>query len=260
MSSYLSNLLTTTSTRYASLRNLLPTGEADGDTPDDTHICRVLRAYYSEKGRPFPSWLPPDPKASQPAQIIQTNYGSPVGAGYGNLANAGGGRQLGTLWDNNAGSGRAQAPATQSLRPGRTALRGAGGVQRGQQQQEEYVAARPLPSQREGTYQTSNILKPVSSAGSAQDRLKQRLWGGVKSNNSSQNSLNQGQEVGQQPQRGAYGRQESYDSSRSSDRPFVSANSPWSSEEREFGGGGGQYDQGLDPGRRGLPSGPRGYR
>jgi len=267
MSSYLSNLLTTTSTRYASLRNLLPTGEADGDTPDDTHICRVLRAYYNEKGRPFPAWLPPDPKAGPPAQIPQTNYGAPVGAGYGNLANAGG-NKLGTLWANQAGSGQAQAPPSQSLRQPRTggaaSLRGAGGMQRGQQQEEDYVAARPLPSQREGTYQTSTSLKPITSAGSAQDRLKQRLWGGAKSSNSSQSSLSQGQGMGQQPQRGAYERQESYDSSRSSDRPFVSANSPWSSNERatESGsmGGNGQYDPGQNPGRRGLPSGPRGYR
>ncbi|OBT58998.1 hypothetical protein VE04_00810 [Pseudogymnoascus sp. 24MN13] len=106
MSSYLSNLLTTTSTRYASLRNLLPTGEADGDTPDDTHICRVLRAYYTEKGRAFPPWLPPDPKAAPPPQVQQQNYGAPVGAGYGNLANAGSsGNKLTSLWDNKASSG-----------------------------------------------------------------------------------------------------------------------------------------------------------
>ncbi|KAI5292305.1 hypothetical protein KEM56_006336, partial [Ascosphaera pollenicola] len=46
-------------------------GEADGDTEDDTHVCRVLRAYYIEKGQHFPSWLPPDPKAPPPVQQQQ---------------------------------------------------------------------------------------------------------------------------------------------------------------------------------------------
>ena len=274
MSSYLSNLLTTTSTRYASLRNLLPTGEADGDTPDDTHICRVLRAYYNEKGRPFPPWLPPDPKAAPPAQIQQPNYGAPVGAGYGNLANAGGGNKLTSLWDNKASSGQSPAPlANQSLRQGRVggspALRGAGGMQRGQQQQ-EYVAARPLPSQRDGSYQNSNALQPsssASSAGSAQDRLKQRLWGGAKSNNSSQSSLEQGQGQGRSPQgqgrspqlqRGGYERQESYNSGKSSDRPVMSANSPWLQDNGGFDTGPEQFDRGQDQRRRGLPSNPRG--
>ncbi|KAJ9641991.1 hypothetical protein H2199_005206 [Coniosporium tulheliwenetii] len=63
MSSYLTSLYTTTTSRYASLRRNLLSSEEDGDTEDDSHISRVLRAYYTEKGRPFPPWLPPDPKA-----------------------------------------------------------------------------------------------------------------------------------------------------------------------------------------------------
>lgn len=272
MSSYLSNLLTTTSTRYASLRNLLPTGEADGDTPDDTHICRVLRAYYTEKGRSFPPWLPPDPKVAPPPQVQQQNYGAPVGAGYGNLANAGSGNKLTSLWDNKASSALSPAPpVNQSLRQGRPggspALRAGGGMQRGQQQQQQqqdYVAARPLPSQRDGSYQNSPALQPTNSAGSAQDRLKQRLWGGAKSNSSSQSSLDQvqGQSQGrspgmspQLPQRGGYDRQDSYNSGRSNDRPGMSANSPWSQDN----GGSEQYGR-QDPRRQGLPSNPRGYR
>ena len=61
MSSYLSNLLTTTTGRYNSLRRTLLSSEDDGDTEDDSHISRALRAYYTEKARPFPPWLPPDP-------------------------------------------------------------------------------------------------------------------------------------------------------------------------------------------------------
>ncbi|OBT67179.1 hypothetical protein VE03_02647 [Pseudogymnoascus sp. 23342-1-I1] len=274
MSSYLSNLLTTTSTRYASLRNLLPTGEADGDTPDDTHICRVLRAYYIEKGRVFPPWLPPDPKVAPPPQVQQQNYGAPVGAGYGNLANAGSsGNKLTSLWDNKASSGSPAPQVNQSLRQGRAggspALRAGGGMQRGQQQQQqEYVAARPLPSQRDGSYQNSPALQPTTSAGSAQDRLKQRLWGGAKSNSSSQSSLDQvqGQPQGRSPGRspgmspqpppqgGGFERQDSYNSGRSG----MSANSPWSQDN----GGQEQYgrQERQDPRRQGLPSNPRGYR
>ena len=62
MSSWYSNLLTKTSSQISNLRSTLLYSEADGDTDDDTHVCRVLRNYYVEKGRPFPPWLPPDPK------------------------------------------------------------------------------------------------------------------------------------------------------------------------------------------------------
>lgn len=34
-----------------------PANEDDGDPKDDTHVCRVLRSYYAEKGRPIPWWL-----------------------------------------------------------------------------------------------------------------------------------------------------------------------------------------------------------
>lgn len=62
MASWYSNLLTKTSSQISSLRSTLLSGESDGDTEDDTHVCRVLRGYYAEKGRPFPAWLPPIPK------------------------------------------------------------------------------------------------------------------------------------------------------------------------------------------------------
>ncbi len=182
MSNYLSSFLTTTS-RF---RNLLPAGESDGDTTDDTQICRVLRAYYNEKGRAFPGWLPPDPKAPAAASMPQS-YGHSVGASYGGMGGgAGGGNKLGSLWDTPA---REQAPSAQpqSLRQGRVggggsaSLRSAGGLGRrdAPSQSQDQFAPRPLPSQRDGSYQTApgGGLQQVSSGGSAQDRLKARLWG-----------------------------------------------------------------------------------
>lgn len=295
MPSYLSNLLTTTTSRYASLKSLLPTNsEQDGDTEDDTHICRVLRAYYIEKGRPFPPWLPPDPKAPQP--VIQPVYtGPPVGAGYGNLQNAGTASKLGSLWDNQPAPPPANGP--QSLRAGRTgvtsnALRSGRPDPYSRSQQsntysEPAVQARPLPSQRAGSHQaagrTDNSLARTGSGssvgsgtgtGSAQDRLKARLWGAAKSAQSS--SQTGPQRTTAEPSgfergvpAGGYGgptgryedRSASMGSSTSgrSERPFVAATAPWASNEDEFMGGG--YSGGGGSGRRpGLPNGPRGMR
>ncbi|POR36970.1 Uncharacterized protein TPAR_02828, partial [Tolypocladium paradoxum] len=67
MTSWYSNLLTKTSSQISSLRSTLLASDADGDSEDDTHVCRVLRNYYADKGRPLPPWLPPDPKAAAAA-------------------------------------------------------------------------------------------------------------------------------------------------------------------------------------------------
>jgi hypothetical protein len=290
MSSYLTNLLTTTTSRYggyASLKSLLPTGhsETDGDTEDDTHICRVLRAYYIEKGRPFPGWLPPDPKAPPPATVQPVYSGQQVGAGYGGLGMqgagaAGGGSKLGSLWDRQPPP---QQAAPQSLRAGRgvasQALRG--GVRqdpysRNQQSvsAEQPVQARPLPSQRAGSHQSAgrNDLSRTGSGssvgsgtgtGTAQDRLKARLWGGAKAA-----TAGASQERTPSPAGGGYGapaarpgydeRTQSGQSAASgrSDRPYVAANSPWTTNEDEFAGGGGA----VGNRRYGLPSGPRAMR
>ncbi|KAI0470879.1 Sec1-binding region of Mso1-domain-containing protein [Xylariaceae sp. FL0804] len=203
MSNWYSNLVSTTTSRITNLQRTILGGEADGDTEDDTHACRVLRSYYAEKGRPLPGWLPPDPKAPPPVAAV---YAQPaVGARYGAAppqqqpAASG---SLSSLWDNNGNAGGSQGEP-QSLRRGArgggpAALRsdarnspfrnsdpmGGGG--------REDVAARPLPSQRAGSYQTAASFGsaggggsiPAGAAGggggggSAQDRLKQRLFGG----------------------------------------------------------------------------------
>jgi len=201
MSSYLSNLLTHTTSRYNSLRRTLLSSEEDGDTEDDTHICRVLRAYYVEKGRQFPQWLPPDPNdrksiSSQPPG--QSGYFTNTGgkSAYGAVQNAQNPPQRGSLsdlWDPPASSQQQQPMQPQSLRNARRPMNGSvppGGAGLAPPQ------ARPLPSQRAGSYQTMGAQNAVEGrrpshdslassgtaggSGTAQDRLKARLWGAAR--------------------------------------------------------------------------------
>ncbi|KAF1961242.1 hypothetical protein CC80DRAFT_233788 [Byssothecium circinans] len=183
MSSYLNNLLTTTTSRYNSLRRQLLSDEADGDTEDDTHISRVLRAYYTEKGRPFPTWLPPDPKAPQAAPVQMV---SSAGRGYGNMGppqqmGGRGGGAISDLWDAPSQPQQAQEPISLRRAQGRGGGRPGMGNSLSPEPQSQ---GRPLPSQRAGSYQSSGFRpsepSPPPSAGSgvsAQDRLKARLWG-----------------------------------------------------------------------------------
>ncbi|KAF8862112.1 hypothetical protein BDZ45DRAFT_723475 [Acephala macrosclerotiorum] len=287
MASYFSNLLTTTTSRVASIRqNLLPS-ESDGDTEDDTHLCRVLRAYYTEKGRSFPGWLPPDPKAPVPV-VVQPVYTTNVGARYGGLQQGGGGQggggALSSLWDSQPQGGDMGGGAG-GLRQGRAG--GAGGrlapagrqnpfARQAETQGPPQIQARPLPSQRAGSYQSAYATPPGSSSGlSAKDRLKKNFRGGERAASPAEpqrsNSYGSGGSGGGNyedrlmPQ-GAGG----YGGGGGGDKPFMAATSPWASNEQEFGGGGygggGGQRQGLPSGpgagRRGpgLPSGPRGMR
>ncbi|OCL12439.1 hypothetical protein AOQ84DRAFT_386130 [Glonium stellatum] len=302
MSSYISNLLTTTTSRYNSLRRTLLSDEADGDTEDDSHISRVLRAYYTEKGRPFPPWLPPDPKAPQ---LAPTQFVSSAGRQPGQPATGRGGG-LSDLWDSPQQQQQQQEPT--SLR--RTAQGRGGG--RGQQGRPGIVdsyptaeSARPLPSQRAGSYQSAvsqqSFTRPPTepspppssgSGGTAQERLKARLWGSGRSNSptprvatsTANTSPAQTPGIGQAGLRNPYERSNvNTQSSRPSapypdDRsgysmgggqgtreqsPYMSANSPWSTSGDEFSGaydsGGRSYGGPRTGGREriGLPNGPR---
>ncbi|KAF2755532.1 hypothetical protein EJ05DRAFT_478521 [Pseudovirgaria hyperparasitica] len=290
MSSYLSNLLTNTTSRYNSLRRTLLESEADGDTEDDTHICRVLRAYYLEKGKPFPQWLPPDPKAPQ---AMPTQF---VTSGRTQAAAGGRGGGLSDLWD---GPQQSQPPQEQaSLRRGAATRGGAAGrtlQPPGRPSMvDSYSEQRPLPSQRAGSYQSQmsqnradmNASPAPSGGGSAQERLKARLWGSGRSTSpapstaSSQSSASN-PSFSQAGAQVAFDRGNSY-SSAQSDRnnsygsasgggrsgggnPYVSANSPWAGGDDNYGGGaydnsGRSYGAPQRPpgnGRSGLPSGPR---
>lgn len=200
-SSYFNNLLTQTTSHYKSIRRTLLSNEEDGDTEDDSHITRVLRAYYTEKGRTFPPWLPPDPnekaKSTNP-QSSYTQYTQPI-AGYFN--NVTGRNQpppqmqaqppssnrssLSDLWD--APNAVQQPMQPQSLRNARKPAPAPAPMASNLAPPQ----ARPLPSQREGSYQNmySNApsrpsFEPMPSSssggggGTAQDRLKARLYGG----------------------------------------------------------------------------------
>ncbi|KAK3181206.1 hypothetical protein K4F52_007482 [Lecanicillium sp. MT-2017a] len=240
MTSWYSNILTKTSSQISSLRSTLLSSEADGDTEDDTHVCRVLRNYYTDKGRPRPAWLPADPKAPAPAPTPM--YAQPqVGARYGGMqtsqAAAGG---LSSLWDTSGGQQGpyAQPPQSQSLRAGRQHHQPPPPQQTNMLQPHgrDDVAPRPLPSQRSGSYQSVSSQSGGAAAGasSAQDRLKQRLRGGRATS----------------PGPGA-------------------GPSPFQAPPAAGGGGGGGGMYGGDPyggrgggggQRQGLPNGPRPYR
>lgn len=212
--SYFSNLLSSTTSRYTSLRRALlsSTSEDDSsiDDPECSHVSRVLRAYYTEKNRPFPPWLGPDPKAvshgSQP-QHQQSFAGSATGspkslsssAKNSSGASAGG---LGDIWADDPGVER-PAEDSGSLRRGWRARPGLKGVTPPQSQNGSSFNARQLPSQREGSYQaqsrsfeqqqyplrqqvtqptppgrnTSPVPPSSAGSGSLQDRLKARLGG-----------------------------------------------------------------------------------
>ncbi|KFA77765.1 hypothetical protein S40288_00495 [Stachybotrys chartarum IBT 40288] len=263
MSAWYSNILTKTSSQISSLRSTLLASEADGDTDDDTHVCRVLRNYYADKGRQFPAWLPPDPKAPapQPAQVV---YAQPqVGARYGGpgMGPGGGGGAAGglsSLWDSGPAGGG--APAPQSLRAGRTPVGG----------RTADVQPRPLPSQRPGSHQSGGSTASfgagaaATAAGqaggsSAQERLRQRFWGGSNNTSPAPQSAQGPYQPPAAPQGGGnyedrFAPGGAYDTGRGGQQQ--------QQQYDQYAGGGGSQGRQPAPGgrRQGLPSGPRGYR
>lgn len=204
MSSYLSNILTNTTSRYNTLRQTLTASETDGDTEDDSHISRVLRAYYTEKGRQLPQWLPPDPRRTASSQTVTTSFASSLRTASSQSVTQTGtqaGRgSLNDLWEQPAQSAAPQQPM--SLRR-QAAERGSSSFQGRSQETLQPPQARPLPSQRVGSYQTQASQQqdgqqydpgPPSSSGggTAQDRLKARLWGAARTASSSNTSQGSG--------------------------------------------------------------------
>ncbi|CAN8096047.1 unnamed protein product [Discula destructiva] len=242
--SWYSNIASRVNNSVSTLSRNLLNSEADGDTEDDTHVCRVLRQYYTEKNTGFPTWLPPDPKAPPPV-IVQQPYqqqqqqqqqgGIPsrYGAAGGGIQTTQGASGLSSLWDKNRGA--ASAPPTGPRNPfaaGRSPVDAAGGAGGA-----GGPTRPPLPGSavRNGSYSGA----PAAPSSSIQDRLKGRLGGGARTvspGNSGSGPF--APPAAQPPSRGGSGSGD-YD-------PY-----------RAGGGGGGG---GLPSGPRrmgGLPSGPR---
>ncbi|CAI7665386.1 unnamed protein product [Penicillium glandicola] len=208
MSSYFSSLTTSSAisglgSRLTNLRRAITLGD-EGDDPDNedcSHISNALRAYYNEKGRPFPPWLPQDPKGPAPAPSRQIATSQLPSAGYNQgPANSGRSGGLGDLWGDSPTS-QGSIAQTASLRRGRggTAppLASSNSAPSGpipspgpaitlsqshSPGSGSPAGARPLPSQRAGSHQSSqarpNLDRTGSGGGSAQERLRARLQGG----------------------------------------------------------------------------------
>ncbi|RDW83861.1 uncharacterized protein DSM5745_04187 [Aspergillus mulundensis] len=193
MSSYFSSITSSSAisnlgTRLNSLRRAITSDEADDPENEDcSHISNVLRAYYTEKGRRFPAWLPPDPKDRSPApsRVIATSNNVSSAS-----VSSGRGGGLGDLWGD-SGSGAAGGPpqpATSSLRRGRGqpgSNAASPSIHSSAMSASSFHPAggRPMPGERSGSYQSVTSAGSGSSAGleratSAQERLRARLHGG----------------------------------------------------------------------------------
>lgn len=276
MSSWYSNILTTTTSRLNNLQRQVFASEADGDTEDDTHVCRVLRQYYTENGRGLPPWLPPDPKAPPPTPVLQQPQNPGVGARYGASAGQGAGAGAGpgqgpgqgglsSLRDNNRAAGRGGAATTpvgsssrnpfarNAMTPDPSGRGGDGGAMAAA------AAARPLTSQRTGSNSDVSVGGAGGAGGvsSAQDRLRQRLWGsGARTTSPNSTTGPFAPPPQQQPQHS--GRSRGGGSGVGDYDPY----GPGGQYDSGSGGGGapaGRYG-GTPPGRRGvggLPGNPR---
>lgn len=207
------------SSRVGALRKALTRGseEDDDDDEDASHVSNVLRAYYIEKGRPFPEWLPGDPTKPQVAPVQQAQYGQygafpgqPPQHSRGASQGRGG---LNDLWD--AGPSQVQQPPTQSLRAARPQgqiMRSFDSGNRLSAVESHQAQARPLPSQRAGSY---NSQQPSPApASNPRDRLRARLQGSNSGRSSPanvpQNSYDNDQQYG--------------------NGPSMSASQPWSND------------------------------
>lgn len=259
----------TFSSRIATLRKAL-TKDSEDDDPDNedcSHVSNVLRAYYTQKGRSFPEWLPPDPKKPQVA-APQPQYGQ-YGNAYGSQQNththgradSGSGRGgLSDLWESNppqmqapTQSLRAPRPTPQSLRSSETSLRQGPLASSGSlhpyssQESQGTSGARPLPSQRAGSFQNTQAAGATSKA----DRLRARLQGGNSGRSSPANISSSGY----------FGESESYNHQEGGGggNPYASAGDPYRNASPSAGDmGAGVNSRGFgSPAYRPKPGGPR---
>ena len=261
--------------RISSLRKALTkdSEEDDPDNEDCSHVSNVLRAYYTEKGRSFPEWLPPDPKkptpvAAQP-QSQYSSYGNQYG-GYGGSqyaappAHARGGSSgrggLSDLWEPSqtnvappvAQSLRSQRPTPQALRQQDSGRSNLSGISQESYTSQSSVTSRPLPSQRTGSLQNAQNA-PTPGIGS-RDRLRARLQGTDRSSSPLRtNETTQDYSGDSYPTAGT---------NASNSTPYMSASQPWSSGGSDYFGRSGYSNPaaGSTPvpnAQRYRPGGPR---
>ncbi|KAJ9612317.1 hypothetical protein H2200_003914 [Cladophialophora chaetospira] len=265
----------TFSSRIATLRKALTkdSEEDDPDNEDCSHISNVLRAYYTEKGRSFPEWLPPDPKKPiAPPPLPQGSYGqygSQYPSQYGNQPthsrgpSAGRGGGLSDLWDSTPAPAAPQVQSLRAARPTPNSLRSSdsarsqssanGGTTSSAQPS---PSARPLPSQRAGSYQTA----PAANAGAlgSRDRLRARLQGGGSGRSSPSAGVSSGSQGSYAPSSGSL----TNNPTRSgSSQPYISASEPWSTGgdpyAYDYGGGSASSNPYGTQDHRQRPGGPR---
>jgi Sec1-binding region of Mso1 len=250
------------SSRVALLRRALTKDSEEDDTENEdcSHVSNVLRAYYTEKGRAFPDWLPPDPRKPTPVVAQQqSQYGQ-----YGNSYGGYGGTQYGSqqahdkggavgrgglsdLWDpaparptsTGPQSLRAPRPSAQVLRSHDTNSSVGSTSSTRTLPSQQTSSARPLPSQMAGSIQNAN-----TGALGSRDRLRARMQGGERSNSGFGTAGIQ--------QSGSYNSQLSSEGT----SPYVSASEPWSSGAADYGYGGG-YTSAPSSGQYGSSSNPR---
>jgi hypothetical protein len=281
----------TLSSHLQGLRKALTTNseQDDPENEDASHVSNVLRAYYTEKGRPFPSWLPPDPKkpsvALPPQQSNQygqfgNNYGGYGVNQYGNTQqpvsrNSGGrGAGLSDLWDTGPAQPapvpvprslrtRPERPVPQSLLQSRDSA-GSSGSPTPAPSQSPQSTARLLPSQRAGSYQASiqNMSSPGAAGAGSRDRLRARLQAGGSGRNSPTQSATAGS-YGQSAYKADSGYSSGGSAGGPSLSPYVSASQPWVGGDDAFNsgyGGGGRDETGYFNPRSGASGPARGQR
>ena len=273
MTSYLASL----STHYSSLRRLIPTSlSEDADlhvsSTEDSHLSRVLRAYYTEKGRPFPPWLGPDPNHSSKSHQLNTTptlSSTSLNSLSGSLRSGRGGGGLGDLFTDaqptSTQQGRDDPLSLRARRPGIRSPGFKGGssdsipypqkVAVAPQQEQVQPNVRPLPSQRAGSYQSRQPTPPSSSGGpppgreiTMQERLKARLgargqsptFGGRTDSGSSTPPVSTGNygSYDGEPSRSGYNNSNHYASSSSASstsKPYTGSSSPWITGEDNGG-------------------------
>ncbi|KAI5803090.1 hypothetical protein EDC01DRAFT_645762, partial [Geopyxis carbonaria] len=204
--SYFSNLLTATKTRYATLR----AGEdVDGETEDDSHISRVLRSYYTEQQRPLPPWLPPAPQAARTSSPVATSLRNVYGSGRrANSSNSqtsqASNASLADIWDAPAQPQQGQ----QQERP-----------RFGSQRQQHAPAPGLFPDEGQGGGQGG----PQQMT--AQQRIKERLWGGRRNDTASPPPVQHTPPPQQMPQRRPV--QMPQGPPERVEMPYVGAGMPW---------------------------------